>query len=93
MCAKLYAHFHYELGENSYYPPGSDNICTNRLFGMFHASTPANNKDIILKSLIQPNGIVRVVCATVALGMGVNLKGVNTIIHYGAPQSILSGEW
>ena len=26
--------------------------------------------------------------ATVALGMGVNLKGVNTIIHYGAPRSI-----
>jgi ATP-dependent DNA helicase RecQ len=55
---------------------------------MFHASTPANNKDIILKSLVEPEGVVWVVFATVALGMGVNLKGVNTIIHYGAPQSI-----
>jgi len=49
MCAKLYADFHYRLGEN-YYPPGSDKICSNRLFRMFRASTPANNKDIILKS-------------------------------------------
>lgn len=26
--------------------------------------------------------------ATIALGMGVDLQGVNTIIHYGAPSSI-----
>ena len=32
--------------------------------------------------------IVRVVFATIALGMGVNLQGVNTIDHYGAPRSI-----
>ena len=36
----------------------------------------------------QPDGVVRIVFATVALGMGVNLQGVNTIIHYGAPRSI-----
>lgn len=58
MCASLYAHFHYELGEHSHYPPGSDQICSYRLFGMFHASTPAGNKDIILRSLVQPDGVV-----------------------------------
>ena len=88
MCANLYAHFNCELGDNSYYPPGSEQICSNRLFGMFHASTPANNKDIILKGLVEHEGVVRVVFATVALGMGVNFRDVNTIIHYGAPQSI-----
>ena len=76
MCANLYAHFHYELGDNSYFPPGSEQLCQNRLFGMFHASTPANNKDIILKSLVENEGVVRVVFATVALRMGVNLKNV-----------------
>lgn len=39
----------------------------------------------ILQSLQDPNGVVRVVFGTVALGMGVNLKD---IIHYGAPSSI-----
>ena len=43
---------------------------------------------MILESLTQSDGIVRVVFATVALGMGVNLRDVNTIIHYGGPQSI-----
>ena len=88
MCADLYAHFHYELGEASYYPPGSPHLSDFRLFGMFHASTPQHNKDVILKSLFIPDGVVRVVFATVALGMGIDLRDLNTVIHYGAPQSL-----
>ena len=62
----------------------------NRLFGMYHANTPEHNKHVILKSLVSPKGVVRVVFATVALGMGVDLhvRDVNYVIHYGAPQSI-----
>ncbi len=88
ICSNLYAHFHYELAESSYYPPDAPKLSDNRLFGMFHASTPQHNKDVILNSLLVPDGVVRVVFATVALGMGIDLQGVNTIIHYGAPQSI-----
>ena len=33
-------------------------------------------------------GTVRVVFAGVAMGMGIDLHGVDTIIHYGAPSSI-----
>ena len=88
MCANLYAHFHYELGDNSYYPPGSEKLSDHRLFGMFHANTPQHNKDVILRSLAKSDGVVRVVFATVALGMGINLRDVNTIIHYEAPHSI-----
>ena len=86
--ADLYAYFHFELGEKAYFPDGAVKISDNRLFGMFHSNTPQHNKDVILKSLTQSDGIVRVVFATVALGMGVNIKDVNLIIHYGAPHSI-----
>jgi superfamily II DNA helicase RecQ len=55
---------------------------------MYHSGTPQYNKDVILKSVEKPDGVVRIVFATVALGMGVNLQGINTIIHYGAPSSI-----
>lgn len=55
---------------------------------MFHSGTPEHNKEVILKSLTDPNGVTIVVFATIALGMGVNLKDVNIIYHYGAPQSI-----
>ena len=59
-----------------------------RLFGMFHSNTPEHNKQVILKSLMLPDGVVRVVFATIALGMGVHLRDVDNIIHYGAPCSV-----
>ena len=46
------------------------------------------NKKVIHASMQDAHGTVRVVFATVALGMGVNLVGVNTIWHYGAPTCI-----
>ena len=88
LCLQVFAQYQYELGERSYYAPGSPHLSEYRLFGMFHADTSHHNKDVILQSLLHPDGVVRVVFATVALGMGVNLKGVNTIIHYGAPRSV-----
>ena len=78
----------HELQEASYYPRDSERISDNRLFGMFHSSTCQHNKDIILKSLHVADGVVRVVFATVALGMGIHLQHVNTVIHYGAPHSL-----
>ena len=88
ICADLYAYFHYDLGDKSYFPDRATKISDNRLFGMFHSCTSQHNKDVILKSLTDSNGHVRVVFATVALGMGVNIKDVNLIVHYGAPSSI-----
>ena len=88
MCAELYAHFLYTLGEKSYYPRGALELCENRLFAMFHSSTPKHNKDVVLQSMTKESGIVRVVFATTALGMGVNFVGLYSTIHYGAPRSI-----
>lgn len=88
VCAELYAHFLYTLGDKSYYPHGAPELCENRLFAMFHSSTPKHNKDAVLRSMIKESGIVRVVFATTALGMGVNFVGLYSTIHYGAPRSI-----
>ena len=46
------------------------------------------NKEVILQSLADPQGKVRVVFATMALGMGVDFHGLTRIIHYGAPRSL-----
>lgn len=54
---------------------------------MFHASTPQHNKEVILNSLAKSDGVVRIVFATVAFGMGNNLRDINMIVHYGASQS------
>lgn len=86
--ADLFSIFSYKLGSSQYYPPGAPELSDNRMFGMFHASTPQHSKDVITTSLQDPHGVVRVVFASVAMGMGVDLQGVNSIIHYGAPSSI-----
>ena len=88
MCSDLYGYFSYCLGKKGYYPPGSEEVCRNGIFGMFHSSTSDANKQIILESLSKPDGTVRVVFATTGLGMGVNFVGLRATIHYGAPRSL-----
>ena len=59
MCSSLYAHFLYALGDSSYYPPGAPKLAENRLFGMYHSGTADHNKDVIIKSMTDPNGVVK----------------------------------
>ncbi len=73
VCADLYAYMyvHYELGDASYYPPGAPHVSDNRNVWNVPSNTPLHNKDVILRSLIPPLGVVRVVFATVnCLGYG-----------------------
>ncbi len=55
---------------------------------MYHSKTPQHNKDVIVASLTRDDGVVRVVFATMALGMGIDCVGLTQTIHYGAPRSI-----
>ena len=88
MCATLYEHFKYALNDAGYFPPGTEQISDNRIFGMYHSCTDEHNKSVIMRSLGQPEGIVRIVFATMALGMGVDFRNLDFIIHYGAPRSL-----
>lgn len=55
---------------------------------MYHSNTAKHNKEVILRGMVLKDGVIRVVFATTALGMGVNFAGLKTIIHYGAPRTI-----
>ena len=76
------------MGDQSYYPSDAEQISDNRLIGMLHSNTPDHNKQMILRSLVKSDGVVRVVFVTMALGIGVDFVELNTIIHYGAPRSL-----
>ena len=56
---------------------------------MFHASTPQHSKDVIMGSLQDCHGTVRVVFASVAMGMGIDIHGVDTTIHTMVFQAVL----
>ena len=62
------------MGKSQFYSPSAPEWSENRLFGLFHASTPQHSKDVVMGSLQDCHGTVRVVFASVAMG------------YYGAPR-------
>lgn len=87
-CTNLYKLFICVLKEESYHPLGSPPTTENRIFAMFHARIDEDDKKTILKSLVQSDGICRVVFCTIAFGMGVDVPNVRTVIHYGPSTDI-----
>ena len=82
----IYAHFQAELGQNMY--KGNIEDPKNRLVEMFHARTDELNKNHILSSFAHENGCIRVLIATIAYRMGIDCKGVKTIIHNGPSRNL-----
>lgn len=55
---------------------------------MFHKSTASSNKDYVLSEFPRPQSTIRVVIATVAFGLGINIKDIKTVINYGLPLTL-----
>lgn len=85
-CPKLYRFFRNSLGDKFLYPPGSPDICKNRIVEMFHSCTESCIKDEIIKSFSSESSPLRVVIATTAFGMGIDVPNIRTIIHFGCCQ-------
>lgn len=56
---------------------------------MHHSKTPQDIKDV-LSDLMSPDGSIRLVIATSALGMGVNLPNIKRVVMFGVPESMES---
>ena len=55
---------------------------------MFHSKTPEALKTKVLDNFVPMDGPLRVVVATTALGMGVNIPNVERVCHFGIPDTI-----
>ncbi|CAB3981322.1 Hypothetical predicted protein [Paramuricea clavata] len=62
-----------------YYPDNANAVPKNRLFGQFHTPQTDEMKEEILYQLTSPNSTIRVVFATVAMGMGVDIPSIHQI--------------
>lgn len=60
------------------------------LVEMFHKSTHPDSKSRILAEFKNEKSTIRCVVATVALGMGLDIKDIDMVLHIGSPKSILS---
>ncbi|XP_068722286.1 ATP-dependent helicase wrn-1-like isoform X2 [Montipora capricornis] len=67
-----------------------ENLPNNELYGMFHSKTPESIQKNVLYEFVKRDSKMRLVVATCALGMGVDIPDVELIIHYGIPTEVES---
>ena len=87
-CADLYIFFRDGLGREFTEPIGSPDLSRFRLVDMFTSVTDAEVKSQIISSFCNPEALLRIVCATVAFGMGIDCPNVREVIHFGVPDDI-----
>ena len=88
LCGFAYKLFEYILGNEQYFPTGSAQIPANRMFAQFHAPQTSEMKDEILKQLSSTKSNIRVVFATVTMGMGVDIPDIRNVIHIVPPCTV-----
>ena len=86
-CGLIYKFLREELGDHCYLGLP---LAKNCLFAMYHHSTPVKNKNIVMEAFPKEDSTTKVVIATSAFGMGVNVPDVRVVIHGGAPHSLNS---
>ena len=85
-CADLYTYFRDGLGKSFTDPIDSPNLSRFRLVDMFTSCTDPEVKSQIIQSFTSKEAPLRIVCATIAFGMGVDCHDVREVIHLGAPE-------
>ena len=87
---ELYQFFMSSLLDKAYHPYGAEKKCTNRIVAMYRSGTSPSIQDHVLQSLKDPIGKVRIVIATNALRIGVDIKGLHHATNYGPPPDLES---
>ena len=87
-CGEIFNFFMQTLGDQSYWPRQAKKKSANRIIAMYHSGTAPKIQEHVLSSLKDSEGSVRIVIATSALGMGVDIKGLHRVINYGPPNDM-----
>lgn len=87
-CSQLYLFFRSRLGKEKTDPIGTCDIHRFRLFEMFTASNSSSLKSSILQSFASSTSRLRIVFATIAFGMGVDIPNIRQIIHWSPPSDV-----
>ena len=86
-CGRIYRHLRGSLGREFTEPVGAPDLPQFRLIDMFHSSIDVEIKESILVSFTKPSQL-RVVIATVALGMGIDCADVRQVFQVGPPEDL-----
>ena len=73
------------MGNDKYAPKGTLHKAKKRLFTQFHEQYPLKEIERIVDGLIKGTSKLRLVFATVAFGVGLDLDFIRQVIHIGVP--------
>lgn len=69
---------------------GGDQTMENRIINIYHSSVGHAHEDYILQEFPKVDSKIRCLISTIAFGMGVDIRDIRNIIHWGVSKSILS---
>ena len=87
-CETLYMWMMEEL-ETSAYVDCTPKI-SNRMIEMYHSRTDDKSVHRILSEYKTPESSIRIIFATVAFGLGIDIPDINIIIHWGISSTIMT---
>ena len=87
-CADLYSTLLHKLGHNFTHPPGYPNTSEFRVVEMFSGVLTTDKKNQVLSTFSTIDSSLRLVIATSAFGLGIDISDIRRVIHWGLPSSI-----
>ena len=85
-CYELFSYFDSNLGDEGY--ASCPKTASSRFFAMFFHDTLTHKKEAIIEDLLTPSGHFRLIIASSALGMGINMVDLHHVYHYGPPTDL-----
>ena len=83
-CSSIYVLLKRKLGPTFTKPPGCPNVTGYRIIDML----TEQKKDEVLQSFSAIDGVLRLVIATTAFGMGIDCPDIRRIVHWGIPSTM-----
>ena len=86
--ADAFAFFSRELGNDQYEPLDAPKVAKNRMLTLYHAQYPEHERQRIVDELVQGKSKLRIIFATVAFGIGLDIRNIRQVIHIGVPYTM-----
>ena len=87
-CAEVFSMVKVKLGHEISEPPGFEHIVELRLLTSFTAVSSNEHRESIIDEFSKMDSILRVVIASSAFGMGVNIPDISRVINWGLPPTL-----
>ena len=87
-CADMYTAFKQKLGPNITKPPGFPNILQLRIITLFTGASTSELRKEILDEFRKQDSVLRLVIASSAFGLGIDIPDIARIINWGLPHSL-----